>query len=143
MALIEGTAAHADAIMPLLSDADRDELNALTDGQGAAVMRWVVTISQRAWCGTLDDRPLFLAGALPDGVVWMLGTPEIARVRKFYLRATRTMASEMQTMFPVIRTHVDVRYVRSLRWLEWLGFDLGDPILVAGRMMCPAERKTL
>jgi hypothetical protein len=54
----------------------------------------------------------------------------------------RRMVAEMAAMVPVIKTRVDVRYARSLRPMARLGFEFGEPFAFAGRMVCPAERKS-
>lgn len=98
--------------------------------------------SLRCWCGVRDDRPLFVGGLTAAGDAWMLGTPEIADAKRFYVAAMRQMVAEMAAMVPVITARVDVRYVRSLRLMARLGFELGEPFAFAGRMVCPAERKS-
>jgi len=35
---------------------------------------------------------------------------------------------------------VAVEYGKSLRWLRWLGFALGEPVERAGRTLIPVER---
>jgi hypothetical protein len=128
--LVEGTEEHLRALLGLLSDDDRAELDSLG---GDAVVIAAKAASQRCWCGIAHDAPIFFAGLRPDGIAWMLATPGVAKAKKFYLRATRQMCGEMQALCPVLRVVVDVRYRRSLRWLEWLGFDLGEPFEVIGR----------
>jgi len=139
--LIAGTPELAAAIVPLLSDLDRDELDALTDGDSVAFIAERASASSRCWSMLFYGRPLFFAGITIDGVAWMLGTPEIARAKRSYVRAMRLMVEDMQIISPVIRAWVDVRYHRSLRLMERLGFELGEPIYFAGRMVCPAERR--
>lgn len=75
-----------------------------------------------------------------DGRVWMVSTPAVEKARKFYLRTTRAVADEMQAHLPVMRTFIDVRYARSLRWVKWLGFEIGEPTEWMGRCVRPVVR---
>ena len=70
----------------------------------------------------------------------MLGAPGIAKARKFYLRETRRQVGLMLEMFVCLRTAVAAEYTKSLRWLRWLGFALGQPVEMAGRTLVPVER---
>lgn len=133
-ALVPGTIEHATAIWTLLTDADRAEL-------GAVALQQAARVSARMWCGEADGVPLFLAGVYEHGQAWMIGTPGIARHRKFYLRATRQMADEMQALFPVLRVMVGEHVPRSIRWLRWLGFDVGPPRPLGAWMVCDAVRR--
>jgi len=142
MGTVTGPATVDDVkhVIDALSDEDRAELEALTGGRGLEVMADVVRQSVYTFIGRVDGHPAFMGGALPGGVAWMLGTPEIARAKKFYLRATRAHTEAMQALFPTLTTTVDARYVRSLRWLEWLGFELGEPQAMGLRTFHQARR---
>lgn len=72
--------------------------------------------------------PLFMGGLLAGGNIWMIATPHVAAHRKFYLRETQRQRDVMLKREPVLQTWVDIRYPKSLRWLEWLGFTIGEPI---------------
>jgi hypothetical protein len=138
--LVEGTTAHLRALLVLLSDEDRAELDSLG---GDDVLMAAAQASLRCWCGIAHDVPIFFAGLRPGGTAWMVATPGVAGAKKFYLRATRQMCGEMQAMCPVLRVVVDVRYRRSLRWLEWLGFDLGPPFELIGRTVREGVRHAM
>ena len=137
--LVPGTEDHARAIVPLMSEFDRGELEALA-GDPVQCMINVVRQSIICRCALIEDQPAFLGGGSTDGLVWMISTPAVAKARKFYLRTTRFVADEMQALLPVMRTQIDVRYCRSLRWVQWLGFSVGDPVQVMGRWVCPIVR---
>ena len=136
--LLPGSEGHA-ASVARLSEPDRAELEELT-GDGHAAVRALVAASARSACGLLDGRPIFLGGVTLEGWAWMLGAPDIARARAFYLRSTRAEVEAMQAMFPVLRSRVDVRYTRSLRWLRWLGFTVGEPRALGSRTVLTVER---
>lgn len=137
--VVPGTEAHARAIVPLMAAEDRSELAALA-GDPVACMVRCVQASCICRCALVDDAPAFLGGGVADGHVWMISTPAVAKARRFYLRVTRAVADEMQEMLPFMWTHVDERYTRSLRWLEWLGFEIGEPMALMGRTMRPVYR---
>ncbi len=85
--------------------------------------------------------PLFMGGLMHGGNVWMIATPAVAQHRKFYLRETQRQRDEMLARAPVLSTWVDVRYPRSLRWLEWLGFTIGEPMRLGGATVRHVELK--
>lgn len=137
VALVEGTEAHAEAILPLMSAADLADIAVLG---GPEMLLHAVRLSVRCWCGEVDGEPLWLAGVGPTGICWMVGTPRIERHKKAYLRLTRRMADEMQSLQPQLFVVVEDRFVKSVRWLRWLGFRLGQPRELHGRQVRWAVR---
>lgn len=88
-------------------------------------------------------RPLCIGGVCPQeteygdqGLIWMLGTDLFDREmrypmqRRLLARATLTVVQEFATEWPRMGNMAYAENKRSLRWLQWLGFDLGDPVLV-------------
>jgi len=96
--------------------------------------------SRHTFAGLVGAKPIFLGGVYYEGCVWMVATPGVADHRKFYLRTTKQQTEIMQSMFPVLWTCVDARYVRSLRWLEWLGFKIGETVEIMGQIARKVER---
>ena len=127
------------AFVPLMDDGDRAELGHDPEQLVAHVWRGSV----HSFAGIVDGQPAFIGGVNGRGCVWMISTPMVARAKKFYLRATRDQAAKMQALFPTIWTWVDSRYTRSLRWLDWLGFDIADGAAVpgTGRIIHRVERR--
>lgn len=123
-----------DMVVPFLAGMaafDRADLDVASRGVPADAIFGAARNSVHTFAGLDDDIPIFMGGVMPAGLgaghVWMLGAEGIARAKKFYLRATRAEVAYMSTMFPVLHTTVDDRYTRSLRWLDWLGFTIGNP----------------
>lgn len=125
-----------------MSDAARADLESVG---GVDTLKRAVGLSVHTFAGTVDGVPAFVGGVVPDdshevGNVWMLGTPQIARDKKFYLRETRRQVALMLEMFVCLKTMVAVEYTQSLRWLRWLGFALGKPVVHGNRTLIPVER---
>lgn len=130
------------AFMAAMADGERAELEQIG---GARLLGNAVAQSVHTFAGVVDGVPAFVGGVIPDdshevGQVWMLGTPQIDKAKKFYLRETRRQVALMAQMFVCLRTAVAAEYTKSLRWLAWLGFTLGEPIERAGRTLIPVER---
>ena len=111
------------------------------DGDAAATIRQAAAGCVHSFAGIIDNLPAFVGGLMADGRVWMVSTPDVAKARKFYLRATRAETERMQTISPVLWTYVDARYPRSLRWLAWLGFSVGEPVEILGTTARKVERR--
>lgn len=122
-------AATIGDVRPLLlamSEFDRGNLyGAFTDPKAA--MEIAVAASEHTFYAEAET-PLFLGGMLPEGAVWMLSTPGVANHRKFYLRETQRQRDVMLALAPRLHCSVDLRYPKSLRWLEWLGFTFGEAV---------------
>lgn len=133
--LVAGTREHLAAILPLLSEHDRSEMADLGGPWRG------FDASLRCWCGLVDDRPLFFAGVCPGGVAWMIAA-DVRHARRFYLEATRRMCAEMQDMFAELRVYDDARRDKPMRWLRWLGFEIGaERFEFMGREVFAAARR--
>ena len=75
------------------------------------------------------------------GGPWMLSTPLIERDRRAFLRESRRQLAEMRGLCPVLRGLVDARYRGAVRWLGWLGFSFGAPIMIGGAPFLPFEMR--
>lgn len=130
------------AFLAAMGEAERADLERVG---GRKVLDNAVALSVHTFAGVVDGVPAFVGGVIPDdecvvGKVWMLATPQVDRAKKFYLRETRRQVGLMLQMFVCLRTMVAAEYTKSLRWLRWLGFALGEPVERAGRILIPVER---
>lgn len=117
-----------EAFVPLMEDEDRAELG--DDPIGLVRRVWLGSV--HSFAGIINGTPAFIGGVNARGCVWMISNPLVAKAKKFYLRATRAETTFMQSIYPTLWTWVDSRYTRSLRWLAWLGFDVGAGVPVPG-----------
>ena len=127
--------------LPAMGDAERADLERIG---GASVLQNAVALSVHSFAGVVDGVPAFVGGVVAaddaeTGRVWMMATPAVDRAKKFYLRETRRQVGLMLEMFDRLETKVAVEYPRSLRWLEWLGFKIGEAVEMNGRLVRPVE----
>lgn len=64
--------------------------------------------------------------------VWMLSTPAMDRHPRWAARTSRYLVNELLEDHYYLSAFVDTEYTRSIRWLEWLGFERGTKL---GRFM--------
>ncbi|MDB5487089.1 MAG: epsilon15p13, partial [Reyranella sp.] len=120
----------------LLRAEDRDEVLALgvdpVDGLPLSV-----AAAREAWTYRADGRIICMAGVVPlsligvTGVPWLLGSDLVPAYRRAFMVETRRMIGHWLETFTVLRNVVDARYDAAIRWLTWLGFEIGPPFALA------------
>ena len=102
-------------------------------------------VSERAWSLLLDGEVAALWGVAPGGrgsilarppvgIVWAMTADSLARHRRLAARVSRQAVAELLELYPALVNWVDARYRSALRWVRWLGFEVGEaqPLGVAG-----------
>ncbi len=129
-------ASFRDALILEMRLADREEVEALSGRNPREVLVESVEKSAEAWAGLADGNLTCVFGVVPmslvgvTGIPWLLGSVEIERYRRPFLRRNRAMIDRWLADFPVLTNVVDARNTTSIRWLRWLGFRLGEPALM-------------
>jgi len=129
----------------VLRDEDRAEVLALlgmsdpVDGPATALLDGLAT-AREAW--TARDRGgriVCIAGVSPfslvgsTGVPWVLGSDLVRTHRRAFMVESRRLVARWLTLFEVLRNVVDARYAAAIRWLGWLGFEIGPVFPLAHR----------
>jgi len=130
---------HAGALVRLMAERDIGAFVALGVEDPVATIDAGVRASTYAWCALEGDDPLCIGGVVPDGALlgdvgrpWMVSQPALARHPKRLLRESRGQLAVIRRQYPVLTNFVSCDYPKSLRWLAWLGFAVGDEELVLG-----------
>jgi len=118
-----------------MSRADRDECAAGGLGPFRA-LEVSLKNSVIAWTGMVgDSRPVAMFGVTPLDILggmgspWLLGTDEVRKYAKTFLRFNREYLPVMLDLFPRLVNYVDIRHEVSIRWLKHLGFTFDpDPV---------------
>ena len=85
-----------------------------------------------------DGEPIAMFGLVPDSIlgdkasIWLLGTDDIATVKKSFCEFSRKVIKYFVGQYPVLFAQVDGRYAKTHRWLEWLGAKKGSEYQLNG-----------
>lgn len=110
--------------------------------QGYATPQQAITESFRAstirFTLEKDGEPIAMFGLVPDSIlgdkaaVWLLGTDDIATVKKSFCEFSRKVIKYFVGQYPILFAQVDGRYAKTHRWLEWLGAKKGAEYRLGG-----------
>lgn len=79
------------------------------------------------------------------GVPWLISTTEIAKHRRAFLIECDREVAAMRQRHKVLINYTDARYVKALRWLQWLGFHMhaAVPYGINGELFHPMTLRGL
>ena len=58
------------------------------------------------------------------GLVWMLGSDKLKKIKIPFLKESRTEVEGMNTLFPHLWNIIDSRKEMHLKWIKWCGFKI-------------------
>jgi hypothetical protein len=120
--------ADAHDLAPRMRAADVAEVWASHRLSPVQALENSLRLSSHAWAGLADGVLVCLWGACPAsfinriGVPWLLGSDEVEAHQTTFLRRSLPALREMQSVYRILKNHVDARNRASIRWLRWLGF---------------------
>ena len=122
---------HLSALRSRLRTGDRMELTCM--GLTPARALWLsyrASLVRRV--ALIDGQPIAAwgcAGVALGGVgePWLLTAPEVERSPVRMVRAARGEVDLMLEIYPTLRNYVAAEYRQACRFLEVLGFQLGEP----------------
>ena len=92
-------------------------------------------LSGLAWpyCYTVVHREKVVAmfgvgGYGRQGYPWMLASEGLKDIRKSFVRECRKYVAEMASHYPVLSNVAWSKNVVHIKWLQWLGFTLGEAL---------------
>lgn len=141
--LVTATFAHADQMAPLLRPADVAEINIMFGADPAEMLRHGIEQSSHAYAAIEGGVPFAIGGIVPvnlmagTGAPWMLGTPGVGRNPRWFLKTSRESLAAAFETYVALENLCDARYAASIRWLRWLGFTIGAPVLHGDHSFLP------
>ena len=135
-AVVVGSALRPYDLLELRSVTVRPPVDAILDAMRAS---WWT----RTW--EVDGKPVCVFGVASrtftsdTGCPWLLATPLVERHSAGFMRRIPPHLNEMRAMFRVLENHVLADNNRTVKWLERLGFVMGDP-KPWGRLELPFRR---
>jgi hypothetical protein len=112
---------------------DQDEVMASGGYTPLEALTVSIAVSDEAWCALEDGVPFVMWGVtdvdLGRGIVWLLGSEYILKIKKRFWIESFKYVRELHTRFSILANHVDARNSISRSWLERLGFvPVGAPV---------------
>lgn len=128
--IVPATAAHIEKILPRVRQADIMEFEAFNGWDARRVLETGLVTSTFACAGTINGRVITIFGVAPGsmiggtGIPWLVGTDDLEKYQRTFLRRCRKVVNAMQTVYPYLENYVDERNIVAKTWLRWLGFEL-------------------
>lgn len=94
-------------------------------------------LSHKSYAVLVDGDPVCIFGVQPEsmlgevGIVWMLATDDIKKINKTFIRLSKPVFLDLTKEYETVYNYVHRDNKISLKWLEWLGFDI-QPVIKAG-----------
>lgn len=130
--ILPATLDHALQLAGRLRAEDEAELVALGT-EPSLVLRLSVSSSVYTRVAMDDGKPIALWGLAVPSLIgrtaspWLLTGPGVEKNKKKFLLESAQFVELAIQAFPHLENWCDARYERSLRWLNWLGFRIGEP----------------
>lgn len=136
--IIRAKPSHIRTIAARMRTADREEVLAASGRSPLAALAYSFRKSSCCWTAVIDGRPELMWGVgdinilAGVGAPWLLGTDAVEENFRVFLRVSSNWPAQLLQRYSVLRNFVDARNTVSVRWLEWLGFQLLDPVEFRG-----------
>lgn len=131
-AMRRATVDDAAWLAPNLRASDAMEVSAsFTDAE--AGIRLAIHTSAICDVGELYGEGAFVIGCSQNtdgdmGIPWLLGTDAVSAFPGALTKTTRAYVQRFRERWPLLHNYVDQRSVKSIRWLQALGFEIGEPL---------------
>ncbi|WNG26239.1 hypothetical protein F0U62_21075 [Cystobacter fuscus] len=118
----------AASLAPRLRTEDLLEIKAATGEEPLAALERCSVASDPCFAITAGEQLIALFGVVPDGpdrgIVWLVGSDEIARRPFRFARASRYWVERLHERYRVLWNLADARNETHLRWIRFCGFTI-------------------
>lgn len=132
--VVAATMEHAISLGPRLRASDEEECWAAIHMPAAKALRRSLLESVQAWAILLDEWCVAIVGVAPHhidprvGIVWLLASDAWDMgVGRWILRRRRKYVPWLFERYPALVNAVPTWNAKTIRMLEWLGFEFGSP----------------
>ncbi len=130
--IVPATDEHAREMALVMRQADVDEVWASSHYEPLEALLASLRVSLNPRAGLADGRVVCMYGMgqqtlISDwGIPWLLTAEGLDKHAKEFLRRSKQYVMKERHKYKFLLNYVDARHTVALRWLEWLGFDLGE-----------------
>ena len=124
---------HARGLALTMREADVAEVWAMGHYTPEEALLASIQVSHEPRTGLAGGRVMCMFGVgqqtlvSREGIPWLLMSDEIMDHTRHYLRESRAYIDEIKVGYGLLLNFVDARNIMSLRWLEWLEFEILPP----------------
>lgn len=139
-------AVETDALLlaPKLREADIEELDAATHLSPWEVLHtgWYLGAPCRTFLSE-EGEVVGMFGVTPMpqakriGVIWCLSSPDLFKMRKYFMRNCRREIEEISRNYVKVFNYVYEKNTTHIRWIKAMGFDMYDEPISFGRLQKP------
>ncbi|AIY40190.1 Phage protein [Collimonas arenae] len=132
--VIPATYAHAYNMAPRMRTAEVAEVWASDRRLPLEALVHELDNSALSWSWVIDGQVACMFGFVLHNLLdstaypWFLTSDLVETHSRSFIRACKSGLPGVLAQYPDLKGMVDARYVLSIRWLEWLGFVVGDPV---------------
>lgn len=127
-------------LAPKLRLADQIELRACGHTDFEMVLVESFALSDEAIAYEVDGELLALAGVVGEptfGIPWLLGSDGLIEHKKAIIQTPFQYVPRWLERYGFLQNIVHTENRRSIRWLRYLGFTLGEPVPFNGHLFHP------
>lgn len=121
-----------ESIAEKMRQGDKDEIWASNHLAPQDALR--LGMESSVYCRVVENgSPIAMFGICPvtiigdHAVIWLLGTDGLDKIKIKFLRNCKSYIDTMLSMYSYLDNHVDVRNVKSIAWLRFLGAKFDEP----------------
>lgn len=116
-----------------LREEDVQEIIAMSNSNPGRELALCWSTSMLCHTMFLGDKPIAMFGLIEDAAgeranLFFLGTADLEKTKKAFLKSCRVFVAAMLKIFPELYNYVDARYEKSVRWVRWLGAEVKDAV---------------
>ena len=117
-----------------LRAADLQELEHSSGSDPLTALLRSVRLSTQSWVAEWEGEPVCLFGVMEDafdeerGIIWLVGTDDVERLQRPFLRTARRWFDGLSSRYGELANAVWSGNALHLRWLKWMGAELGEPV---------------
>jgi len=150
MTRFPGEYSHIEPLLAQMSEARRKEMVSLSEQLNASPADMLCSSldnSSETFTYFADGDPIAMGGVAKTpvgGFCWMIASTErVEQHKKYFLQESHSRIDHWSEVYGDLFVDVAVEEVKSIRWLEWLGFHrTGKMAHLLGRDVCRLERRS-
>lgn len=129
--IVEGRFEHVVGLLENMREVERAQCEKLYGAELETKAARIYSQSLLTFAGLVDGKCVVVWGVhtsllAGEGWVWLLGSKFIEEHPVVFLRHSKRMLRELLGTFPKLYGIVLTEFDCGCRWLEWLGFDVGE-----------------